>query len=179
MVSQKEPKTFEKVLTFTLEWEGGYVNDPDDLGAETNIGISHATYDSYRRSKGLSVRSVRYLEASELKDIYRNMYWVRSKCDLLPPLIAMVVFDWAVNAGVGRAIKTLQSVVGSTPDGIWGANTQKAVEAYIKLHGDRALALAYNRNRRAKYLAWAVGSQAKFKQGWLRRVDSLSDIIKA
>lgn len=171
--------TYSKILAFTLQFEGGYVNDPSDLGGETNKGITHATYDTYRRSKGLSIRSVRYLEALELQDIYRNMYWVPAKCNLLPPLTSMVVFDWAVNAGVSRAIKTLQSVVGSTPDGIWGANTQKAVEAYTKLHGDRALALAYNQNRRAKYLAWAVGSQAKFKQGWLRRVDSLSTLIKA
>ena len=170
--------SYSKILTFTLGFEGGYVNDPSDLGGETNKGITHKTYDTYRKSKGLSIRSVRHLEALELQDIYRNMYWMPAKCHLLPPLTAMVVFDWAVNAGVGRAIKTLQAVVGSTADGIWGADTKKAVEAYVKLHGDKALALAYNQHRRAKYLAWAVGSQAKFKQGWLRRVDSLTAIVK-
>lgn len=168
---------YSKVLSFTLQFEGGYCNVAGDAGGETNKGITHTTYDTYRRSKGLSLRSVKYLEALELQDIYRNMYWIPAKCNELPPLTAMVVFDWAVNAGVGRAIKTLQAVVGATSDGIYGANTKKAVEAYVKLHGDKALALAYNQNRRAKYLAWATGTQSKFKAGWLRRVDSLTSLI--
>ena len=38
-----------------------------------------------------------------------------------------LVFDFAVNAGVGRSAKTLQSVVGTTQDGAIGPETLKAV----------------------------------------------------
>lgn len=41
---------FEKMLKFILQREGGYSNDPTDLGGETNKGITHGTYDAYRRS---------------------------------------------------------------------------------------------------------------------------------
>lgn len=44
---------FEKMLKFVLEKEGGYVNDPNDLGGETNKGITTATYNAYRTRKGL------------------------------------------------------------------------------------------------------------------------------
>ena len=30
---------FDISLPVTLEWEGGYTNDPDDPGGPTNLGI--------------------------------------------------------------------------------------------------------------------------------------------
>jgi lysozyme family protein len=35
---------FDKALSFVLSWEGGYSNDPDDPGGETNFGISKRSY---------------------------------------------------------------------------------------------------------------------------------------
>ena len=57
---------FEKMLKFVLQREGGYVNDPHDLGGETNKGITHNTYNSYRKSKGLQTRSVKYITDDEV-----------------------------------------------------------------------------------------------------------------
>ena len=51
-------ENFEKMLKFVLQEEGGYVNDPHDRGGETNKGITHATYDSYRKSKEDSLHGV-------------------------------------------------------------------------------------------------------------------------
>jgi len=31
-------------LPFVLQWEGGYVNDPQDSGGATNRGVTYATY---------------------------------------------------------------------------------------------------------------------------------------
>lgn len=39
-------QNFDKMLKFILQHEGGYVNDPHDLGGETNKGITHNTYSS-------------------------------------------------------------------------------------------------------------------------------------
>jgi len=35
---------FNQALKKTLVFEGGYVNDPDDPGGETNFGISKRAY---------------------------------------------------------------------------------------------------------------------------------------
>ena len=43
----------KKLAPFILKWEGGFVNDPDDLGGATNMGITIATYRVYRKRKGL------------------------------------------------------------------------------------------------------------------------------
>lgn len=50
---------FEKMLKFVLQRGGGYVNDLHDLGGETNKGITHNTYNSYRRSKGLPLNMIK------------------------------------------------------------------------------------------------------------------------
>lgn len=43
----------EKLTPFILKWEGGFVNDPDDLGGATNMGVTFGTYQTYRKAKGL------------------------------------------------------------------------------------------------------------------------------
>ena len=80
--------------------EGGYVNDPTDKGGETNKGITHATYDSYRRSKGLPKQSVKYMTDEEMHEIYYNNYYNASGADKIEnPRLAMYVFDTAVLHG--------------------------------------------------------------------------------
>ena len=34
----------QKLVPFILSWEGGFVNDPDDVGGATNKGITIATW---------------------------------------------------------------------------------------------------------------------------------------
>lgn len=66
---------FKKTLKFVLQREGGYVNDPTDLGGETNKGITYRTYNAYRKSKGLKPQSVKDISDSEVEDIYYNNYY--------------------------------------------------------------------------------------------------------
>lgn len=165
--------SFDKALIFALRWEGGYSNHPADKGGATNRGITWETYNAYRRSKGLPVRSVRFLEQRELEEIYRQRYWEAARCDLLPEKLAIAHFDWAVNAGVGRANKSLQQIVGAASDGIIGPKTQSAVHAAIKIHTEAVLVDAYCDNREGCYRRWGKGSQAVFLKGWLNRLAAL------
>jgi len=87
-------KDFERAMEFVFRWEGGYVFDPKDPGGETHWGISKRAYP---------MLDIKDLTREEAKDIYRSSYWERAGCgDLLWPL-NLVVFDTAVNMGVGRA----------------------------------------------------------------------------
>lgn len=43
----------KKLAPFIQRWEGGFVDDPDDLGGATNMGVTIATYKVYRKRKGL------------------------------------------------------------------------------------------------------------------------------
>lgn len=169
--------SYEKALKFALKWEGGYSNHPSDTGGETNKGITHAVYDQYRRSKNLKTRSVRLLAEEELQEIYKQQYWYAAKCDLLPEKLAICHFDWAVNAGVHRAVKTLQQCVGTTADGVFGRLTQQAVDAAITTHGEDWTCQRYCQIREGCYRRWGIGSQSAFLGGWLNRLNSLRKAV--
>lgn len=170
---------YTKALQFVLRWEGGYSNHPSDKGGETNFGITHATYDIYRKSKGLAKRSVRLISMDEVKDIYKNSYWIPSGCELLRPKLAAVHFDWAINHGVKGAIKTLQRLVRVQEDGIIGDMTKTAITKTLANFADKTLATDYCLIRQQKYNAFIAhdSSQGVFKDGWMNRLNDLRKTI--
>ncbi len=149
-------ENFEKMLKFVLQNEGGYVNDPNDLGGETNKGITHNTYNSYRRSKGLPTRSVKYITDDEVRDIYYNNYFKASGADKIENLqLASYVFDTAVNMGVARAKSFLAQSNGNPT--------------------------TFEQLRRAKYNEFAKlnPSQQRYLQGWNNRVTAVKNFAES
>lgn len=140
---------FERALKFTLSWEGGYVDDPDDPGGATNQGVTQATYDAWRTRNALGTRPVKELEAEERDAIYRSGYWTPAGCDALRWPLSLIHFDTAVNMGVSRAQNLLE-----------------------KSHGDPSMYLHERRNYYTS-LANRKPKMAKFLQGWLNRVRAL------
>jgi hypothetical protein len=166
---------FNEALAFSLRWEGGYVNDPFDYGGETNKGITAATYNDYRRKRGLATQSVRYITDAEVKDIYRNLYWTPAKCDDQVRPLAIVHFDTAVNFGVGGAILFLQEVLGVPADGGYGPVTKAA----LSKANNSSTARRYCQARMA-YRQQRVRqdpSQQRFLAGWLNRDNDLLNYI--
>ena len=162
---------FIDALPFVLQWEGGYVNHPNDPGGATNKGVTQKVYDAWRSKNGLPVRDVRQLEESELHALYEGGYWVPPKCPALSSPLDLVQFDTAVNMGVGRAVKFLQKAVGAEPDGAYGPGTQRCVD-----HCDTGTALtAYCDIREAYYRSLADNNPklAVFLKGWLNRLNAL------
>lgn len=85
---------FDTSMEFVFHWEGGYVNDPKDPGGETKYGISKRWHPEV---------DIKRLTADEAKEIYYKEYWVPAGCEGLPMPLCAVVFDTAVNMGVGQA----------------------------------------------------------------------------
>ncbi len=123
-MAKKLPITdaFALAVSFVLakEIEGGYVNDPRDPGGETNFGISKRSYPNL---------DIRGLTKDDAIAIYRRDYWDAVQGDALPPVIAVAVFDAAVNQGRSPAITLLQRAAGVTADGRLGPLTLAAVQA--------------------------------------------------
>lgn len=85
---------FKRAVEFTLKWEGGYSNDPDDPGGETKYGISKRAHPEC---------DIKNLSEQEAIQIYISDYWLSSGCESVGYPMNLVVFDSAVNCGTGTA----------------------------------------------------------------------------
>ncbi len=123
---------YERTMKHIFTWEGGYVDHPNDPGGATNYGITRQTLANWRGKPSIPKQEVKDLSYNEAAQIYRANYWNKILGDDLPPSIAMLMMDAAVNSGPGAAIKTLQRAVGALGekikvDGAIGPNTLRAV----------------------------------------------------
>ena len=157
-------QNFDKCMSMLLAHEGGYVNHPSDPGGMTNLGVTKRTYDEYHGTD-VTEDEMKALTRADVEPIYRRNYWDRCRCPDLPTGVDWAVFDFAVNAGTGRAAKALQQAVEATQDGSIGPMTlikvkQVPVENII--------------NRTAIYREQFYRSLKTFDtfgKGWLRRND--------
>lgn len=112
--------TFDKAVSFVLEAEGGISEDPNDPGGLTNFGISQRAYPSV---------NIRKLTREDAIGIYKKDYFDAIHGDALPPAIAILLLDSAVNQGVSTAVRILQFSLGVRTDGVMGPQTLQAVGA--------------------------------------------------
>lgn len=175
--------------------EAGYVNNPNDLGGETNHGI---TYAVAMRHKNELVRNfkwdgtMRNLTVPMARHIYILDYW--NKCYLDHVVVRHVeladkLFDIAINAGVSRAGRWFQEIVASLGnngrynkassnprfiDGWIGKGTMEAYEGVIKARGElgkQIILHALIAKQTVHYVDISLSRQANqtFTFGWLRR----------
>ena len=148
---------FDAMLEEVLKYEGGYVNDPDDRGGATNMGVTQGTYNSWLKSQGKSSQSVKNITKEEVKQIYYNNYFVASGADKYlaqgNSAYAFALFDAAINHGVGGAKKLHEQANG---------DVNKFMEA-----------------RKQKYLNIVANnsSQKKFAKGWQNRWNNVYSFI--
>ncbi len=146
---------YDEAVYLILKHEGGYVNNPNDTGGETNFGISKRAYPDL---------NIAELSVETAQEIYKRDFWDKVKGDKLPEGLDLMVFDFAVNAGVSRASKVLQKILGAKQDGIIGSKTLNL----LKTQGDTlGLITEYYRLRQAYYES--IDSFQHFGHGWTRR----------
>lgn len=119
---------FEECLALVLKHEGGFVNNPQDPGGMTNLGVTKVTYEGYV-NRHVDEAEMRSLTPDLVAPLYKKMYWDRIKGDDLPVGVDYCLFDLAVNSGVGKAGKLLQMALDVPADGLIGPMTLRALES--------------------------------------------------
>lgn len=151
---EKEVSRFKDCLEFIYEMEGGFVNDPLDKGGMTFKGICRKLYpalsiwssiDSLIPNKSL----INALRSEEIDSVYKQCYWDKCCCDVMLEPLDLIVFDTAVNMGVGRAKQFLAKTI--EPD------------LYLYLRKDYYLSIVEKNP-----------SQSRFINGWINRLKKLS-----
>lgn len=166
---------FRYAIDRVLEFEGGYVNDPDDLGRETNFGVSRRSYPEI---------DIAALTRAEAVAIYRRDFWDPNRYGEIEDRdLAAKMLSLAVMAGGRRANRLAQIALNTAAepaapppdvyittrrpsllnDGIMGAKTIAAVNAFpdpVRL---------LDRIRLLAALHFIGIGRAKYTIGWLNR----------
>ena len=152
-------KNFNEIIKQVLEHEGGYVNDPKDLGGETKYGITKRFYPDV---------DIKNLTIEQATEIYKKDYWDKNKVESLPQNLWHIYFDMCVNMGKRTAVKVLQRAAVNKGkdievDGGLGPMTIGALKG-VELDRVRAFRVKYYVD-----LITARPEQEKFFLGWFRR----------
>ena len=141
-------------------WTGGKVNKGRLIG--TNWGISAAAFPTL---------DIAHLTQTQAASIYQVLYWQKAGCDALPYPLALLVFDAAVNNGVGAAVRFLQQTVNTGADGVAGPATAAAVRLALGNGSpDRVLLLCSEFQARRLMLMASLPTWSTFGLGWARRL---------
>ena len=152
--------SFDRAFGLVVGVEGGYVNDPNDPGGETIYGITKRDHPE--------VWITGHPTLAVAKEIYQHSYWAPAHCGDLDWPLSMLVFDSAVNQGVGTAVKLLQKTLGTVQDGILGQNTLRA----IKGRDQAELCALYLADRAIRYTG--TRNFDHFGRGWMKRLFKLA-----
>ena len=162
---------FEAALAHVLKMEGEWSDDPYDPGGPTNRGITLAVYAAAKnvtltdQNRSALVAELKQIDPAFVTEIYRTRYWAPSRAADMPPALALMHFDAAVNHGVGNAARMLQEAAQVLIDGESGPQTMAAILAIPVSE----MVERYAEIRRVRYRS--LGHFWRFGRGWLRRVD--------
>ena len=161
---------YRKLKPFILKWEGGYVNDKDDLGGATNKGVTLATFRSVY-GQGKTANDLRNMTDQQWETIFKKHFWDKWRADEIEDQsVANILVDWLWASG-SYGIKIPQRVLGVSVDGIVGAKTIAAVNAK-----DGKQFFKEVRQERVDFIDRICTSRPqnkKFRKGWLNRINSL------
>lgn len=165
-----------QLAPFILKWEGGFVNDPADLGGATNMGVTIGAWKSCGYDKDgdgdIDVDDLHLLTREDVvKRVLKPHYWDRWKADLITSQsVANILVDWVWASGT-HGIKIPQRLLGVTVDGIVGPKTIAAVN----VRNPREL---FDMIKIARFdfiedICKKRPANNKFKRGWMNRINDL------
>jgi lysozyme family protein len=158
---------FDEAIARVLGEEGGLVDNPADPGGLSNWGIA------LHENPDLTVEAIRAMTRDQACAIYRAKFWDPINGDLLPGDLGWQILDFAVNAGMGTAIRKAQEAAGVADDGHWGPVTRAAVAAIAPA----LFGLRFATSKLRYYTK--LSTFADFGAGWVNRVaDDLESVAK-
>lgn len=151
---------FDVVVKITLQNEGGYVDNPNDPGGATNMGIEQ---------QDLPDIDIKTLTVDQATAYYAEHYWKPYYGSIESQATANKLFDMGVLFGVGTAVGLLQRALGVSPDGVFGPETLQAVNEHPS-----SLLGAYKAQlvNHVQLVVSAKPETREFMNGWIRRINS-------
>lgn len=152
---------FGHCLDLVLKSEGGWVNNPNDPGGETNLGVTKRVWEEW---VGHPVESLKNLTKDQVAPLYEQKYWRPCYGEVLPRGLDYCVFSFGVNAGPGRSVKLLQQSLGLVCDGVIGPRVREK----LRNSNIADIIVSFTQLRREYYQSL---NKPMFIKGWLNRCD--------
>lgn len=170
--AHSDPANYERSVLNVLVHEGGahYTDHPADPGGPTKYGITIWDVRRFLNPKA-TANDVKALTEKQALDIYRSHYANPIQFDRLPPGVDYSVFDYSINAGIGRAVGDFSRVLRvpysqrMTNEMVAAAKILDPVKVADQLNDRR---MAFQMGLGARY--------APFKRGWANRIRSVKTI---
>lgn len=117
---------FDIALQEVLQNEGGYINDPDDVGGETYKGISRKMHPKWEGwviiDQAKKNGAINTLESSKdlsnkVAQFYKEKFWDVMLLDgITSQDVANLLFDSAVNMGISATLAMVNLILGDKDD---------------------------------------------------------------
>ena len=165
----------KKLSPIILKWEGGFVNNPNDHGGPTNMGITLTTWQAQGYDKNhdghTDKEDIKLLTPDDFNIILKK-YWDRWKADQIKnQSVANILVDWVWGSGKWGIIIP-QRILKVNPDGLVGQQTL----AVLNDANQRGL-FSVIWDYRKQFLQNIVKNditQERFLDGWLNRLKSFT-----
>ena len=168
---------FKNAVQIVLGLEGGFSEyNPSTKDPRTNKGITQPEFDEFRRKNNFQSKDVKDITTDEAIEIYKQEYWDKiqgDKLDARNPKLAIVIFDSAVNNGIGGANGIIKSIVNTNGNRF----DDKMIEDIIAADKSNDLYSNIINKRYQKYKDIIAKNPVMddYAKGWNNRLDNLSD----
>lgn len=177
------PAGYLLCLPVVLAEEGGWADDPLDPGGATQKGVTLAAYRAACARWGRpepGKDELRAISDADLERVYLEGYWAPSRAGEMPAPVALLVFDAAVNHGLGRQAWRAPSILQRALDalgvlrgGVDGVIGPKTIAATYEADA-LALIAELAAQRAYTYANLRPALVERFLLGWLRRVSRVA-----
>ncbi|HBV5133438.1 TPA: hypothetical protein MD022_001433 [Klebsiella pneumoniae] len=180
-IKERCRELFSKISSVILQHEGGYVNDPNDRGGETNMGITIASWRAYAPSDlGIeaTTNTLRNMTKEQAEIIYYNHYWEpKGFCKLETIKIALMLYDWTITSG--RAVTQVRKMLHNEYNiNLVVSNTMDddMIHCINAIEDQEQLLSRIAEVRKEYYRSLTItngepNTQVRFLTGWINRVN--------
>jgi hypothetical protein len=170
---------FKNAVKIVLGLEGGFSEyNPSTKDPRTNKGIIQAEFDEFRSKNNLPIKDVKDISTNEAIEIYKQEYWDKiqgDKLDAQNPKLAVVLFDSAVNNGIGGANEIVKSIISTDGNRFDDKMTEDILTADES--NDLYSSVIDKRYQKYKDNIAKNPEMSVYSKGWNNRLDNLSDML--